>query len=197
MIQKWVTGIERLAAVATRFPHSAYTGLVSCLSTEWQYVCRTVPDIGPSLAPVETALRTKFLPAVLGVEGPIDDNLRTLLGNGVKTGGLAIWDPTLAAAALYSTSVEATAMLTGTLIRNNPISIDAHRKCVRTAGAKRRQNRQDGKVAFHTALMEWSPPKVKKRMERANAAGAWLSTIPDRFSGTELTKDEWLDNVAI
>ncbi|KAL7478752.1 hypothetical protein ACHAW6_004528 [Cyclotella cf. meneghiniana] len=28
MIQKWVMGIERLAAIATRFPHSAYAGLV-------------------------------------------------------------------------------------------------------------------------------------------------------------------------
>jgi hypothetical protein len=45
--------------------------------------------------------------------------------------------------------------------------------------------------------MERSPPKVKKRMERATAAGVWLSTIPDRFSGTELTNDEWLDKVAI
>ena len=45
--------------------------------------------------------------------------------------------------------------------------------------------------------MERLPPKVKKRMERATAAGAWLSTIPHRFSGTELTKDEWFDNVAI
>ncbi|KAL7474631.1 hypothetical protein ACHAW6_000596 [Cyclotella cf. meneghiniana] len=34
-------------------------------------------------------------------------------------------------------------------------------------------------------------------MKQATAAGTWLSTIPDRFSGTELTKDEWLDNVAI
>ncbi|KAL7475381.1 hypothetical protein ACHAW6_002106, partial [Cyclotella cf. meneghiniana] len=42
MIQKWVTGIKRLAAIATRFPHSAYAGLVSCLSAEWQYICRTI-----------------------------------------------------------------------------------------------------------------------------------------------------------
>jgi hypothetical protein len=197
MVKKWVHGVEKLAAVATRFPHSAYAGLVSCLSAEWQYVCRTVPDAGPSLAPVEDALRTKFLPAVIGVEGPIDADLRTLLGNGVKNGGLAVRDPTLAAASLYSTSVQATAMLTGTLLRNDPISVDAHRKCVRAAGAKHRQTRRDGEVAFHTALMERSPPKVKKRMERTTAAGAWLSTIPDRFSGTELTRDEWLDNVAI
>ena len=197
MIQRWVMGIERLAAVATRFPHSAYAGLVSCLSARWQYICRTVPDVGPSLAPVENALRTKFLPAILGINGPIEDKLRTLLGNRVKSGGLAIRDLTLTTASLYSTSVESTNMLTGILIRNEPINVEAHRTCVRAAGAKHRKTRRDGEVAFHTALMEWLPPKVKKWMEQATAAGAWLSTIPDRFSGTELTKDEWFDNVAI
>ncbi|KAL7474906.1 hypothetical protein ACHAW6_004615, partial [Cyclotella cf. meneghiniana] len=111
---RWVTGIERLAAVASRFPHSAYAGLVSCLSAEWQYICQTVPEVGPSLAPVENALRTKFIPAILGINGPIDDNLRTLFRNGVTTGGLAIQNPTLAAASLYSTSVELTDMLTRT-----------------------------------------------------------------------------------
>ncbi|KAL7475669.1 hypothetical protein ACHAW6_001578 [Cyclotella cf. meneghiniana] len=116
MIQKWVTGVEQLAAVASRFPHSAYAGFVLCLSVKWQYICRTVPDVGPSLVSVENALCTKFLPAVLGINGPIDDKLRTLLGNGVKTGGMAIRDPTLTSASLYSTSVEATEMLTGTLI---------------------------------------------------------------------------------
>ena len=100
MIQRWVTGIERLAAVTSRFPHSAYAGLVSCLSTEWQYICQTVPYVGSSLLPVENALRMKFLPAVLGIDGPIDDKLRTLLGNGVKTEELAIQDPTLTAASL-------------------------------------------------------------------------------------------------
>ncbi|KAL7474892.1 hypothetical protein ACHAW6_000837 [Cyclotella cf. meneghiniana] len=102
MIQRWVMGIERLAAIASRFPHSAYAGLVSCLSAEWQYICQTVPEAGPCLALVENALCTKFIPAILGVDGPIDDDLRTLLGNGVKTRGLAIRDPTLAAASLYS-----------------------------------------------------------------------------------------------
>ncbi|KAL7474378.1 hypothetical protein ACHAW6_000353 [Cyclotella cf. meneghiniana] len=89
--------------------------------------------------PVENALCTKFLPAVLGINGPIDDELRILLGNGVKTGGLAIQDPTLTAASLYSTSVEAKEMLIGTLIQNEPISVEAHRNCVQAAGAKHRK----------------------------------------------------------
>ncbi|KAL7474544.1 hypothetical protein ACHAW6_000516, partial [Cyclotella cf. meneghiniana] len=119
----WVTGIKWPAAIATRFPHSAYAGLILCLSAEWQYICQTIQDVGPSLAPVENAF---FLPAILGVDGPIDDKLKTLLGNVVKTRGLAIWNPTLAAASLYSTSVEATDMLPGTLIQNEPINVEAH-----------------------------------------------------------------------
>ncbi|KAL7475280.1 hypothetical protein ACHAW6_001201, partial [Cyclotella cf. meneghiniana] len=185
MIQKWVMGIKRLAAIATRFPHSAYTGLVSCLSAEWQYICRTIPDVGPSLVPVEQALRTKFLPAITGFTDPINDELRTLLGSGVKTGALTIRDPTGTTASLYSTSVDATDMLAGTLIRNEPINIKAHRNRVRAAGAAYQKTRHDGEAAFHAALMERSPPKVKKRMERAAVTGAWLSTIPDRFSGTK------------
>ncbi|KAL7474491.1 hypothetical protein ACHAW6_000464, partial [Cyclotella cf. meneghiniana] len=127
------------------------------------------------------------MPAVLGIDGPIDDKLRTLLVNGVENGGLAIRDPTLATASLYSTSVEATEMLIGTLIQNEPINVEAHWNCVRAAGVKHWKTRRNGEVAFHTALMERLPPKVKKRMERATAAGAWLSTIPDRVSGTKLT----------
>ena len=160
LVQKWVMGIERLAAVATRFPHAAYAGLVSCLSAEWQYICRTVPDVGPSLAPVEQALCTKFLLAITGFTDPINDELRTLLGNGVKTGGLAIRDPTVMAASLYSTSVDATDMLAGTLTRNELINIDAHRNCVRAAGAAYQKTRRDGEAAFHAALMERSLPKV-------------------------------------
>ena len=88
-------------------------------------------------------------------------------------------------------------MLAGTLIRNEPINIDAHRNCVQAAGATHQKTKCDGETAFHAALMERSPPKVKKRMERAAVVGAWLSTILNRFSGTELTREEWFDNVAI
>lgn len=70
-------------------------------------VLRTVPDLGSSLTPVENSLRMKFLLAILRAVGPIDNKLRTLLGNGVKMTGLTIRDPTLIAASLCSTSVEA------------------------------------------------------------------------------------------
>ena len=42
-VKKWVAGIEILARIASRFPQTAYAGLVSSLQAEWQYLCRVVP----------------------------------------------------------------------------------------------------------------------------------------------------------
>ena len=106
----------KLAAIATHFPHSAYAGLVSCLAAEWQYVCRIVPNIRPLLAPIEHALRTKFLPAVIGPGIEIDDELRNLLALGIKSGGLTIRDPTTQAEPLYRSSSEATSYLAESLL---------------------------------------------------------------------------------
>ena len=35
MMDAWVHGINSLASIATRFPHSAYARLISCLMAEW------------------------------------------------------------------------------------------------------------------------------------------------------------------
>ena len=61
MVQKWVAEVDKLAKVQRRYPQAAYTGLVNCLQAEWQYLCWVEPGVGQHLAPVETALREKFI----------------------------------------------------------------------------------------------------------------------------------------
>ncbi len=39
--------------------------------------------------------------------------------------------------------------------------------------------------------------KIAKRLERMGETGAWLSVIPNRFDGTELSREEFQDNLAI
>ena len=36
-----------------------------------------------------------------------------------------------------------------------------------------------------------------KRLEQVGETGAWLSVIPNRFDGTELSREEFQDNLAI
>jgi hypothetical protein len=41
-VKKWVGGIGILARIASRFPQTAYAGLVLSLQAKWQYLCRVV-----------------------------------------------------------------------------------------------------------------------------------------------------------
>ncbi|KAL7475474.1 hypothetical protein ACHAW6_001387, partial [Cyclotella cf. meneghiniana] len=193
--------------VGTRDHHASYgRHPISTLSlhrpcqlllAEWQYICRIVPDVGLLLAPVKNVLCAKFLPAILGPDIAINDDLRNLLALGVKSGGLAIRDPTLQAESLFCSSRDTTFYLSASHLRNEPINTHHHRATVRSAGTSSRKARHDGEDTFLQALLAHSLPKVKKRLKRAQATGAWLTMIPDRFAGTELTKHEWLDNIAL
>eukprot|EP00804_Cyclotella_cryptica_P014859 CCRYP_020381-RB/>CCRYP_020381-RB protein AED:0.31 eAED:0.31 QI:0/-1/0/1/-1/1/1/0/224 len=183
MVQKWVEGVDKLAKVARRYPQAAYAGLVNCLQAEWQYLCRVEPGVGQHLAPVEAALREKFIPALLGTDDPINDEFRLLLAQGVKQGGLAIRDPASAANRLHRASTEATGVLVTSLLEHTTLDIEAHAGCVQQArAAARRERVEDGKKVVE-ALSLRQGPKMKKRLDRMKETGAWLAVIPDRFSG--------------
>jgi hypothetical protein len=66
--EEWADDVRILAGIARKYPQTAYAGLTMSLQAEWQYVARTVPDIGTLLEPVERAIREAFLPTLLGVE---------------------------------------------------------------------------------------------------------------------------------
>ncbi len=197
MVQKWVASIEKLARVAGRYPQSAYAGLVNCLQAEWQYLCRVEPDVGHHLAPLEDALTSKFIPALLGVDTPITDEFRLLLAQGVKQGGLAIRNPVATAPRLHQASTEATSLLVASLLDNTALDNEAHAGCVRAAGTAARKARVDDGRAVVEQLSQHGGPKVAKRLGRMKETGAWLTVIPDRFGGTVLSLQEWHDNLSL
>ena len=197
MVSKWVGGVEKLAKVAQRYPQAAYAGLVNCLQAEWQYLCRVEPGVGTHLAPVEAALRNKFIPALLGTTDPTTDELRLLIAQGVKQGGLAIRNPVETAERLYQTSKEATDLLVQSLLSNSLLDNEAHAGCVRAAGNAARKERVADGAAVVESVGQQKGPKVRKRLERMKETGAWLAAIPDRLSGTVLSYQEWHDNISL
>jgi hypothetical protein len=106
-VKKWVAGIETLACIALRFPQTAYTGLVSSLQAEWQYLCRVVPGAEQFLGPIESAICEKFIPALLQVSEPVDKAPCQLLSHRVKSGGIAIRNPVISTPPLHQCSVDA------------------------------------------------------------------------------------------
>ena len=101
--QKWVAAVEALAAVAVKHPQTAYAGFTFCLQNEWQYLQRVVADTGPFFEPLERAIRSKFIPALLGLT-EIDGKFRELLMHSVTKGGLALRNPVDTAAYVHVAS---------------------------------------------------------------------------------------------
>ena len=61
--ETWVHCVNVLAKCAYTQPQAAYTGFVLALQNEWRHLSRVVPNVGPLLAPIEVAIREKFIPA--------------------------------------------------------------------------------------------------------------------------------------
>lgn len=138
------------------------------------------------MAPIKEALCTKILPAILGLDAPINNDLCHLLSLGIKPGGLAIWYPTSIVDSLFCTSQQAILHLAGSLPHNEPINTHNHLSTIQADSGTDCKEQCNDKDVFLQALLEQSLPNVKKCFEWAGATGASLTTIPDHLSGTEL-----------
>ncbi|KAL7480450.1 hypothetical protein ACHAW6_006145 [Cyclotella cf. meneghiniana] len=102
------------------------------------------PKHWPILEPIKDAFHAKFLPAILGPDIAIGDNLCNLLVLSIKAGRVAIRNPTLIAYSLFCTSQDASSYLFRSLLCNEPICTHHHQSAVSTAGDSRWKEHCDG-----------------------------------------------------
>ena len=101
--------------VARRHPQTAYAGMTKSLQCEWQYLQRVLPNASEVFKPIEQALRSYFLPALLG-QAEVSDSLRERLKQPVRNGGLGIPNPCETSDPLFEASKEMTTSLTESLL---------------------------------------------------------------------------------
>ena len=132
MVTTWVAAVETLASVAGYYPQAAYAGFTFCLQDERQYVQRVMSDTAPHFAPLEVAIRTKVLPALLGIAAlDMDGEFRELLTHGVNMGGIAIQNPVDTAVHVHETSLRATSHLVTSMVdKDAHLNLEDHRECV-------------------------------------------------------------------
>ena len=198
MVAKWAAAVETLAKVASKYPQTAYTGFTFCLQNEWQYLQRVVADTGPFFEPLEKAIRTQFIPALMGLPaGDIDGKYRELLTHSVTKGGLALRNPMDTAASVHAASLGATLHLTRSLVDGDVMfDLGTHLAVARDAGQAARSGRLEREQRF---LNAWASdlPADKRRDKRNCASGVWLTVVPSRLNGTSISADEWRDNVRL
>jgi hypothetical protein len=198
MVTTWVAAVETLALVAGNYPQAAYAGFTFCLQNEWQYVQRVTSDTAPHFAPLEVAIRTKFLPALLGIAASdLDGEFRELLTHGVKTGRIAIRNPVDTAVHVHEMSLRATShLITSMVDKDAHLNLEDHRECVVRWGQYGRTVCLGREQKFINARGV-DKPAVKRRDILAGAAGLWLSVIPDRLNGNLLSVEKFRDNLQL
>ena len=196
-IQQWVHGVETLAKVARRFPQTAYAGLAKSLQQEWQYLQRVTEGVADRFAPVEAAISSSFLPALLSEAEAGTAALRELLALSVRQAGLGIPDPRATAEKCHLSSKKCTGTHTASLLEGQ--TLDAGAYAAESARLRRdlRKEREEAEAKKFDSLKSAAKPADARRMLRSRETGSWLTVMPDSLNGTELSADEFRDSARL
>ena len=148
------------------------------------------------MGPIEEDQREKFSPALFRGE-EINTNFWKNLGHGVKHGGLGIPDPRLSAKSAYHTSKAASGELVESLLGGSALNYVGHRACVRKASLAERRANIHVKLEELARRKELAGGHERNRLHRATGNWAWLSAVPHRINGTELSQKEFWDNLCL
>ena len=196
-IQDWIAGVKSLAQAARRYPQTAHAGLARSLQAEWQYLQRVTPDIAPAFAPLEEAIATVFLPALLDASVAEVALLRPLLALPVRLGGLGIPDPTTTGEHCFDSSKESTTLLQDSMVKGVPLCATEHRRAASTgrlAAQARQRQLTEGRL---DVILAGARPMDKRRILRSAATGAWLNTLPSLLNGSDLSAEEFRDGLRL
>ena len=141
------------------------------LQLEWQYLQRTVPEVGTLMDPIEEALREKFFPALFGGE-EINADFRKILGHSVNHGGLCIPYPRLSEDSAYNTSKADSRELVNSLLRGSALNHVGHRACVRKASIVARQAKTHVGLGEVASWKELAGGQERNRFHRATRNAA-------------------------
>ena len=197
-LDAWAGGVRRLAMVAERYPHTAYSGLAHSLQGEWQYLQRMVAGVGEKFAPIEEAISDTFFPALAGgADGELTEQHQRLRRIGAKEGGLGIRSPLETAERCHRTSSRCTSVLVGSLLGRCEWSLEEHMEKAalgRKAGVR---TRIQAELATFASVVAAAPEAERRRLRRGQHTGRWLNLIPNSRNDTCLSAEEFRDSLRL
>ena len=64
-VDEWIQGVSRLSSFDETQPHASYAAFTHGYLSKWNYFFRTTPNISNRLSPLESAVRSHFLPKLV------------------------------------------------------------------------------------------------------------------------------------
>jgi hypothetical protein len=91
-VEMWKEEIEALVKIAEIYPHTAYAAFIHSIKGKWQFIMRTVDNVGKLIQPIEDIITEKLVPALTG-RSHCSIEERKLLSLPTRYGGLNIVNP--------------------------------------------------------------------------------------------------------
>ena len=83
------------------------------------------------------------------------------------------------------------------LLGGSVLNYVSHRECVRKTSQLARLSKQITEMSELFKWQEQAGRQEKKCLRRATRNGAWLSAVPHHLNGTELSREEFQDNIRL
>eukprot|EP00957_Ditylum_brightwellii_P029575 2234627-Ditylum_brightwellii.AAC.1 len=115
--------------------------------------------------------------------------MRALWGHSVKRSGLRIPNPTQMADHCHETSQTCCNALVASLLEGRKMPYTQHKACVREESLAVRKAQAARELQALEAMKEGKSTHTKNKLDRGKEAGAWLTVIPSRLNGSELSKE--------
>lgn len=196
-VQGWCQSLSALSDIAKIHPHAAYSAFIHGISSWWTFLCRTTPDIGHLLNPLEHFIRTDLLPVLTG-QGPPNDITRSLLSLPARMGGMGIAQPTnLGVEYDYSCHISSplVSLITSQINTYSPevfkVQLEHRGECKskRASGWKNVLNQLESSIP--EAL------QLPLRLAAEKGASSWLTSLPIKSHGFALHKAAFRDAIAL
>jgi hypothetical protein len=98
---------------------------------------------------------------------------------------------------LFGVSTEACKVLSTSLAEKSEFNLSDHKAAVRTASTTARKDRAEQELGVLETRWAEKGLREKWRLKRAMNAGIWLTCIPSRLNGTEISAEEFVDNIRL
>ena len=190
-VKEWVDDIMHLAAVASSQPHAAYAAFTHGLSSRWNYLSRTIPDIEDLLLPLDKAIHQHLIPARTGREA-CSPTERELLSLPARLGGLGLINPATNSSDAFTASERITAPLAALIISQCFSQIP---DCTQVQKIKReiKESKREMTEARERNIVSHLNPQQQRLMELAMEKGSssWLTVLPLKEHGFHFHKGEF------
>ena len=187
--------MRKLAKIAISEPQAAFAAYTHGEMHKFNYFLRTIPNMEDFLAPLDKVIDDEFLPALLGET--ISDTDRELFKLPIRDGGLGIPILTEKAVTDCKSSIDISAPLVEVIVSQG--TEIPSKETIKQVRHVRTEIINDLHRQEREKVIRELDNDMKKVLSQncEKGASSWLTILPLKEQGFNLTKDEFRDVLAL